>query len=167
MNKKGKLIWITGLPASGKTTIAETLYKRIKKRQPNIVHLDGDHMRSIWGIWNEKDPERRRKMAMSYAKQCNLLTNQGIWVIMSTVSLFHEVHDYNRKNNPNYYEILIKTEQTLLDKRKKENCLSLNDKERWDEPIHEFPKNPDLILENNVTTQIEKNVRKILELIYS
>ena len=39
MNKEGKLIWITGLSGSGKTTIAENLYRILKKDNKNYVHL--------------------------------------------------------------------------------------------------------------------------------
>ena len=53
-NGQGILFWITGLPATGKTTIAKELYERVKKKHPNTVHLDGDNMRSVWGIWAEK-----------------------------------------------------------------------------------------------------------------
>lgn len=162
--KIGKIIWITGLPASGKTTIAKKVFEKIKKKHLNTVHLDGDNMRSVWGIWAEKSPEGRKKMAMSYAKQCNLLANQGINVIMSTVSLFHEVHDYNRKNNPHYYEVFIQTEDNFLDKRHGEYTSDRPEKQRWKEPSHEFPKTPHLTIDNNTPDQIDLNVNKILQL---
>lgn len=161
--EQGKLIWITGLPASGKTTIAEELYKEIDKKNSKIVHLDGDNMRSAWGIWAEKSPEGRKKMAMSYAKMCSILTSQGINVIMSTVSLFHEVQDYNRKNNPNYYEILIEADDDILDERHGEDTSDRPEKERWKEPSHEFPKSPELVLKNNTKDQIVENIKNILE----
>jgi len=163
--QQGKLIWITGLPATGKTTIAKELYKQINEKNQNIVHLDGDDMRSAWGIWAEKTPEGRRKMAMSYAKTCNLLTRQGINVIMSTVCLFHDVQEYNREHNVNYYEIFVETDDDILDERHGEDTSDKPDKERWKEPSHEFPKNPEIILKNNTKEHIQENVEKILDLI--
>ncbi|MCX6749588.1 MAG: adenylyl-sulfate kinase [Candidatus Pacearchaeota archaeon] len=162
---KGLLIWITGLPATGKTTIAKEVYKKIKERHSNTVHLDGDNMRDVWGIWAEKTPGGRRKMSMSYAKMCELLTNQGINVVMSTVALFHNVHEYNRKNNKKYYEILIETDDNILDFRHKKDASQNPEKNRWKEQSHEFPKNPDLILKNNTEKQLEENIKKILNLI--
>lgn len=163
--KQGKLIWITGLPASGKTTIAKGVYKKLSEKYSNLVHLDGDDMRSIWGIWAEKSPEGRKKMAMSYAKQCSLLTSQGIHVIMSTVCLFHDIHDYNSKNNQYYYEILIESDGDVLDKRHNEDTSDKLKKERWKETSHEIPKNPALVLKNNTEDQIDGNVKKILDLV--
>jgi cytidine diphosphoramidate kinase len=163
--EQGKLIWITGLPATGKTTIARELYKKIKEKYPNTVHLDGDNMRSVWGIWAEKSSEGRRKMSMSYAKMCELLTHQGINVIMSTVALFHDVHEYNRGKNEHYYEVLIETDDDILDIRHGEDTSHNPEKQRWREPSHEFPKNPEIILQNNDGNHIQENVNKILNLI--
>ena len=163
--EQAKLIWVTGLPATGKTTIARELYKEIKKKYPNTVHLDGDDMRNIWGIWAEKSPEGRRKMSMSYAKMCELLTHHGINVIMSTVALFHDVQEYNRKKNKEYYEILVETNNDILDIRHGENIPPNAEKVRWKEEAHEFPKNPDLILLNNTENHKKENVHKILKMI--
>ena len=38
-----KLIWITGLAGSGKTTLAKEVYAQLKKMYPNVVIIDGDH----------------------------------------------------------------------------------------------------------------------------
>jgi len=161
----GMLVWITGLPATGKTTIAKELYKKIKEKHPNTVHLDGDNMRSVWGIWAEKSSEGRRKMSMSYAKMCELLTHQGINVIMSTVALFNDVQDYNRKKNKEYYEIFIETDDNILDIRHGEDISHNSEKQRWKPKVVELPKNPDLVLENNTANQIDENIKKILKLI--
>ena len=37
------VIWFTGQPGSGKTTLAEELITRLN--QPNIIHIDGDEIR--------------------------------------------------------------------------------------------------------------------------
>ena len=37
-----KLIWITGLAGSGKTTIGNGVFKKIKEKEINTVFIDGD-----------------------------------------------------------------------------------------------------------------------------
>ncbi|HNP49988.1 MAG TPA: adenylyl-sulfate kinase, partial [Bacteroidia bacterium] len=44
-----KLIWITGLAGSGKTTLAREVYTQLKKVYSNVVLIDGDHLREIFG----------------------------------------------------------------------------------------------------------------------
>ena len=39
---KGTLYWITGLSGAGKTTIGNALYYELKKKQDNLIILDGD-----------------------------------------------------------------------------------------------------------------------------
>ena len=43
------IIWFTGQPGSGKTTLANALIESIKKEDPNIkiINLDGDDLRNI------------------------------------------------------------------------------------------------------------------------
>jgi adenylylsulfate kinase-like enzyme len=161
--QQGRLFWLTGLPATGKTTIAVELFNLIKEKYPNTVHLDGDNMRTAWGIWSETSPEGRRKMSMSYSKMCHILTSQGINVIMSTVALFHDVQAHNREKNQKYYEVLIECNNDILDVRHGEETSDKPDKSRWVSPHHEFPENPELVLQNDTDEHVKENALKITE----
>ena len=166
MDKKGKLIWITGLAGSGKTTIAKNVYEILKKQDRNFVHFDGDDIRNMLGGLASFSVEGRKKTAGVYSKMCTYLTERGINVIISTISLYHNIHNYNRENNKYYYEILLKVEQDVLVKRNKKglynpgvkNVMSIDQ-----EP--EYPNNPDLVLKNNIKSQLKGNIDKIIELI--
>ena len=41
----GAVIWMTGLPASGKTTVAEALAERLRAQSVPVEILDGDEIR--------------------------------------------------------------------------------------------------------------------------
>ena len=45
MLKKKFVLWITGLPASGKTTLAKALKNVLDSKFDKIYHLDGDEVR--------------------------------------------------------------------------------------------------------------------------
>lgn len=47
--EKGILYWITGLSGAGKTTIGNTLYYELKKKNNNLVILDGDILKNLVG----------------------------------------------------------------------------------------------------------------------
>ena len=40
------ILWLTGLSAAGKTTIARTIYQELKNTKYKIHHLDGDEVKS-------------------------------------------------------------------------------------------------------------------------
>jgi len=170
----GKLIWITGLAGSGKTTIAKELYSQILKTNKNVVHLDGDMLRTILGGNYGHTIADRKATAGIYIRLCSALTKQGIIVIMSTISLFHEVHAFNRANNKNYYEILLESDHDLRKERvekdetriamrrefykKQENVMGVDQ-------IPELPLTPTLVLPNNDKQHVKENVEKILQVI--
>ena len=41
------IIWLTGQPGSGKTTLATEFIKHVKKDNTKIINIDGDDLRNI------------------------------------------------------------------------------------------------------------------------
>ena len=157
--KKGKVIWITGLAGSGKTTLSKALCEELKKTNSNVVHLDGDIIREILGDIHSHSIEDRIKISTIYSNLCTNLSNQGLIVVISTISLFHEIHDLNRKNIENYLEIFLDTPQEVLEQRNQKKLYSHSKSDVMG--IHqnpEFPKNPDLIFKNEGKNEIMKKL---------
>lgn len=107
MKKNTRVYWITGLSGSGKTTLCDHLADHLKKNNNNIIKLDGDLLREAMGASKDHDRTSRLELAMRYSKLCRLLSVQGFQIVISTISLFHEVHEWNRKNLPGYTEIYL------------------------------------------------------------
>ena len=100
----GRVIWITGLSGSGKTTLARALRPHL----PGAILLDGDELREALGVQRSRfDVEGRKALALTYARLAGLLARQGLTVMVATISLFHEVHAWNRANLPGYVEIFL------------------------------------------------------------
>jgi len=96
-----KIFWLTGLPCSGKTTIANELSKHI-----NAEILDGDDIRKIS---NNQDfsPGGREKHMLSVAElayRFSKYTN----VIVALVSPLKAVREKIKETYPNVIEIYIK-----------------------------------------------------------
>lgn len=107
----GRVIWITGLSGSGKTTVAAELCQRLNKLGPSPVLLDGDILRNIFKEADKVDGsyirEQRITLSRKYGLLCKDLSSQGFTVIIATVSMFSEIYAWNRANLPNYFEVFL------------------------------------------------------------
>lgn len=110
----GRVIWITGLSGAGKTTLARALLPHL----PHAILLDGDEMREALGeLGGGFDAASRKRLALTYARWARLLARQGFTVIVATISLFHEVHAWNREHLPNYLEVFLDVSEDMRRKR--------------------------------------------------
>ena len=166
---KGTLYWITGLSGSGKTAIAEVLYKHIRLKYSNTIILDGDVLRELLGCKEiSYDKKSRKILAMQYSKLSKLFTNQGINVVFATISMFEEVRVWNRANISNYIEIYLKVSINKIFERDKNQLFSkaLRKEEKnvvGVDIIIEEPKNPDIVLENNMNEPISNLAKDLIQ----
>lgn len=113
---KSGVVWVTGLPGAGKTTLSQSLVSTFKSRNQSVLLLDGDNLRRIFAN-TDYSPEGRRALALTYARLANDLASQGALVICATVSMFDEVRDWNRENNAHYFEIFLDPPRSVLAER--------------------------------------------------
>ena len=106
-----RVIWITGLPGSGKTTLAKLLCSELKARGEINILIDGDEIRKLFGNKYGYDRNSRESLARIYQNFAAFLIRQDVSVIVSTVSLFHVIHKSNREIFQNYFEIFLDIEE--------------------------------------------------------
>lgn len=89
-NKLPCTIWLTGLPCSGKSTIAQLLHQKFLNRKIPSIVLDGDDLRS--GLNKDLDfSDSGRKESVRRAVEVSkLLMNAGVFVIVALISPFEE-----------------------------------------------------------------------------
>lgn len=167
--KNSFLFWITGLSGSGKTTFANILVDQLNKNNKKTILLDGDVIRDIFGNNNDYSREERLKTAYQYSKLSAFLLKNDINVVCSTISLFHEIHEYNEKNIKNYLEVFLKVDFSELEKRDSKQIYSKAKNNKLKNVVGidiaaEFPNNPDLIIENAVISDLEKYAKKLIEM---
>ena len=159
------IIWMTGLPCSGKTTLAKKLSGHIF----NLAVLDGDEMREL--LSPNEDFSRdgiinHNKKVVNIAK---LLLDHNVPVCVSKISPFAENREDARKilTNYNFLEIYVKCS---IDSCEKRDVRGMYKKARSGEisnfiGIHvtyEPPTNPELIVDTENST-IDQTVQKILD----
>lgn len=165
--EKGTLYWITGLSGAGKTTIGNALYYQLKKKQSNLVILDGDILKKLVGNSLGYSQEDRKQRAYYYSNLCKTLTDQGISVIICTIAMYDEVRDWNRNHIERYVEIFLKVDKSILIQRDRKGLYSGQTAGKVKEVAGmdlavEFPKNPDIVIENDGTVSVETFVEQIL-----
>jgi len=116
-----QIIWITGLSGAGKTTLANELVRRLREQGEPVIMLDGDELREVFGAAaanaQNHGREGRLALAMQYAHLCRIIAAQGVTVVIATISLFREVHEWNRANLPGYFEVYLKVPVEELRRR--------------------------------------------------
>ena len=70
--KKGILFWITGLPGSGKTAVAQKIRKDIQKLYGPTLVVSGDNLRKIFGFNKYTSEERIITIRLYLEKATNL-----------------------------------------------------------------------------------------------
>ncbi len=118
MPNKTNVFWITGLSGAGKSTLCRKLVGHLREEQQKIVvMLDGDELREVMGATQAHTQDERRKLAMRYAHLCKMIASQGVDVAIATISMFREVHEWNRANIPGYVEIYLDVPKEELVRR--------------------------------------------------
>ena len=150
----GVVFWFTGLPCSGKTTLAKKLEKYFKDKRMPVKVLDGDTLRKSSSQdlgFSKKDRDENIRRATHLAKD---LSRKGTNIIASFVSPYNEMRLYARENCQNFVEIYVKCsiekciERDVKGLYKKALRGEIKDFTGIQDPYEE-PLNPELTLETD------------------
>jgi len=172
LNKhRSGIVWFTGLPASGKSTLAHHLEKELFNRGIRAYVFDGDNVRhglcSNLGFSREDRRENLRRIA----EMCKLFIDAGIVVLTAFVSPYREDREYVRNliGNDSFFEVYIKCSVDVCEKRdpkghyKKAKEGIIKNFTGVSDPYEE-PENPDLIIDTE-KLDVESSVQSVLELL--
>jgi adenylylsulfate kinase-like enzyme len=162
-SKKGRVFWITGYSGSGKTEIAKKIEKFINKKFGKTLIISGDDLRDIFFL-KKYDKKSRIKYALAYSKFCKLVSNQGINVVISTVSLFNQVRLWNKKNISKYTEIYIKSELSeIINFNKKREIYDVKKNIMGKNIKAQLPKKPNIFLKNDFSKTINQLSKDLIQ----
>jgi adenylylsulfate kinase len=148
----GFVVWLTGLPGSGKTTIARQLEPELRKLGWLVELLDGDEIRQNLskGLgFSREDRETHLKRVTYVAK---LLSRNGVAVIAAFISPYRNIREYARKETTNFVEVYVKCSVESCAQRdpkglyKKAYSGEIKDL-TGPQDIYEEPLKPDLIVD--------------------
>ena len=102
------VVWITGLSGAGKSAIAAEVRRRLAAAGRPSVLLDGDEVRAaVADSAAGYDRDGRLASARRLTRLARLFESQDLVVVVATMSLFHAIHDENRRVFREYREVLI------------------------------------------------------------
>jgi adenylylsulfate kinase len=110
INKYGRgfTLWFTGLSGAGKTTISEIAEKELRQRFGRVEVLDGDIVRTNLSKGLGFSREDRDTNILRIGFVAELLTRNGVGVIVSAISPFKEARDQvRRKIGEDFLEVYV------------------------------------------------------------
>ena len=107
MNLKGATVWFTGLPSSGKSTIAREVYQQLYDRKCAVELLDGAEVRESLsrGLGFSKEDREENVRRIGYVAK--LLSRNGVIAICAAVSPYRASRDEVRRNTSNFVEVYV------------------------------------------------------------
>jgi len=166
-NTKGFTVWFTGLPCSGKTTVAILVEKKLKDKGYLVERLDGDIIRQSLTKdlgFSKEDRDKNIERVIFIAK---LLSRNGIATLVSFVSPYRAKRNQARQETTNFVEVFLKCRLEICEKR---DIKGMYEKARKGEiknftgisDPYEEPLNPEVILETDKETP-EQSAGKVIE----
>lgn len=166
---KGFVIWFTGLPGSGKTTLAKGVAEKLREKGYRVEVIDGDWARKTISLGAGYTREERRIHLHRVAWVARLLARNGVIVVCSFVSPYRDVRKMIRdiiEEEIPFIEVYV---QCPL-----EECIKRDPKGLYKKALrgeikyftgisdpYEPPENPDIIV-NTIDYSVEENINKII-----
>ncbi len=165
-NDSGYVLWFTGPPGAGKTTLAERLKTILATNDQRVEILDGDEIRK--GLsrdlgFSKEDREKHNERVIFVAK---LLARNGVITLVPLISPYRAVREKARREIQNFVEVYVSCPLDVLIKRdpkglyKKALAGEITNLTGLQDP-YEAPLNPEITLDTS-NQSVEESVNTIL-----
>jgi len=158
LGQKGVTVWLTGLSAAGKSTIAVILERMLLERGRHAYRLDGDNVRHGLNRNLGFSAEDRAENIRRIGEVAKLFTDAGVIVIASFISPYRRDRDAVRANlSPGeFVEVYVKVSVEAAERRdpkglyKKARAGEIKGFTGIDDP-YEAPENPEIVIDTETT----------------
>jgi adenylylsulfate kinase len=159
LGQRGVTLWLTGLSASGKSTIACIVERKLIDRRKLAYRLDGDNVRH--GLNNNLgfSAADRAENIRRIGEVANLFTDAGVIVLASFISPYRRDRDAVRALMPagDFVEVYVKASVEAAERRdpkglyKKARAGEIKNFTGLDDP-YEVPENPEIVVDTEALT---------------
>ena len=169
MVKDAPVLWFTGLSGAGKTTIAREVHTHLLRRDVRAELLDGDELRATLSSDLGFSKEDRDLQVKRIAFVANLLSKNGIVVLVSAISPYRDSREGAINSFERGFEIFVDAPLSVLERRDTKGLYrqarlgEIKNLTGVDDP-YERPEFPALHL-NTDGAQITGSVEEVLTLL--
>jgi adenylylsulfate kinase len=103
----GSVVWITGRPSAGKSTLAQRLHQALRERGVPCCVLDGDAVRAALVPSPGYGSDERRSFYASLAQIAALLAKQNLIVLVPATAHSRSYREHARSVSPRYVEVYV------------------------------------------------------------
>jgi adenylylsulfate kinase len=154
LGQKGVTVWMTGLSASGKSTIAVILEQMLLHRNKHAYRLDGDNIRMGLNKNLGFSAEDRAENIRRIGEVAKLFTDAGVIAITSFISPYRNDRDAVRAGSKpgEFIEVYVKVSLDTAEKRdpkglyKKARAGQLKGFTGIDDP-YEAPEHAEIVID--------------------
>lgn len=162
----GVTVWFTGLSGAGKTTICQAVEQQLRSQGYRVEVLDGDVVREnlTKGLGFSKADRDENIRRIGFV--ANLLTRNGVVVLVSAISPYREIREEVRRNIGNFIEVYVSAPLDVCEQRdvkglyKRARAGEIKNFTGIDDP-YEPPLNPEVDCKTHQETQAE-SVAKVM-----
>src|SRR5215211_7086657 len=164
---RGFTLWFTGLSGAGKTTIAEIVERELRGKFGKVEVLDGDIVRTNLSKGLGFSREDRDTNILRIGFVADLLTRNGVGVIVSAISPYKEARDQVRRRIVDFVEVFVDAPLEVCAERdvkglyKRAFAGEIEGFTGVSDP-YEPPAAPDLVLKTAEEAP-EESARKVIE----
>jgi adenylyl-sulfate kinase len=165
MTHEGFAIWLTGLSGAGKSTLAERLVTRLRAEGGSVELLDGDFVRTNLSQGLGFSREDRDINIRRIGFVAELLTRNGVIVIVAAISPYRDARDDVKRKIPRFVEVHVDCSIEVLTARdtkglyKRALAGEIGNFTGISDP-YEPPLNPSIVVHSDRET-IEEAIEKI------
>ena len=163
-------IWITGLPASGKSTLTAALKEQLLQQGVDVAVLESDELRKVFTPNAHYDSEERETFYRQLAYVGTLLVRHGVPVIFDATANRRAYRDLARHQIPRFLEIYVDVPIETCKARDPKGIygkamIGIATTVPGVQDVYERPENPDFIIHGNREDPREGAARVITKLI--
>jgi adenylylsulfate kinase len=161
------VVWFTGLPSSGKTTLAAKLAERLRERSAACCLLDGDELRDALIPRPGYDESSRAAFYATLGNLAALLERQGLIVVVAATAHRRDYRERARRGARRFIEVWVDVPLSECRRRDSKGLYAAAEAKRTDalpgaDEVYEPPLHADLVARGGLDSSALDQLSELL-----